>query len=715
MKQLGRIDCAVIPKMKAQYRNDYSSWMRKVESKEYPRGSIPLISLIEEADEETMIMYFTRVRDTLLVEGSLDEARRVHRDGDKRWRVVTLKGELIEKFGTMSGGKASNYLEDRKHRGSHTDESEIRNLQQRRQATESKLNSMQHSWTDKVRAADRAKEQVRRGEIAIENLKAKVIQLTNEIKQFEATLTALAQETQQASSKAQLSDLAKKSKLLDELKAKEEEANKKHEKEVAIAKEIESRMANIGGKPKLDLEEKKKTLTAAVKKAKDTVNNADCEAAEKTKKAEIIVNSKLPNTKEELARIQREIEDKESRITALEDRARPLLAEYENMENLLVELKKAAKKSRKAFQDQESAIRADANNLIPVQNQVADLETSLAKVKKVVNDERKAIEMLYDDFKELPEIDIALVESLQETVVNKKDEDGRDSLHIKPEIRVKQEITDLDERVQEECTDVTRPAEPKNNMSYIKGLESIKFPQSFDEVASIPLSEFQLEVHRCEETLSRYLRGGDTLQDLTVLNQFMEKARFTKAIQGEMREKTDRVNALIEHLETLATQRLTTFSRGFNEISIKLKELYQMLTLGGDAELEYRDPSDPFKEGVEFSVRPCGKSWRVIQNLSGGEKTLSSLALIFALHHYKPTPIYFLDEIDAALDPQNVVIIASYVAEEVRGLHTGYRHSFHSTELVALNSWLYPYVINSLSELIDWLASVKFKTVLRLV
>lgn len=47
---------------------------------------------------------------------------------------------------------------------------------------------------------------------------------------------------------------------------------------------------------------------------------------------------------------------------------------------------------------------------------------------------------------------------------------------------------------------------------------------------------------------------------------------------------------------------------------------------------------------------------------AGGEKTLSSLAFIFALHHYKPTPIYFLDEIDAALDPNNVVIIASYVA-----------------------------------------------------
>jgi len=61
------------------------------------------------------------------------------------------------------------------------------------------------------------------------------------------------------------------------------------------------------------------------------------------------------------------------------------------------------------------------------------------------------------------------------------------------------------------------------------------------------------------------------------------------------------------------------------------------------------------------SVRPPKKSWKNISNLSGGEKTLSSLALIFALHHYKPTPLYVMDEIDAALDFKNVSIVANYI------------------------------------------------------
>ena len=74
----------------------------------------------------------------------------------------------------------------------------------------------------------------------------------------------------------------------------------------------------------------------------------------------------------------------------------------------------------------------------------------------------------------------------------------------------------------------------------------------------------------------------------------------------------------------------------------------------------------PFDDGVSFTVRPPKKSWKNIMNLSGGEKTLSSLALVFALHHYKPTPLYVMDEIDAALDIKNVSIIANYIKDRTK-------------------------------------------------
>jgi structural maintenance of chromosome 4 len=95
------------------------------------------------------------------------------------------------------------------------------------------------------------------------------------------------------------------------------------------------------------------------------------------------------------------------------------------------------------------------------------------------------------------------------------------------------------------------------------------------------------------------------------------------------------------------------------------------------------DSLDPFSEGIVFSVRPPKKSWKNISNLSGGEKTLSSLALVFALHHFKPTPLYVMDEIDAALvseqlsfssalhllflqDFKNVSIVANYIKDRTK-------------------------------------------------
>ena len=102
---------------------------------------------------------------------------------------------------------------------------------------------------------------------------------------------------------------------------------------------------------------------------------------------------------------------------------------------------------------------------------------------------------------------------------------------------------------------------------------------------------------------------------------------------------------------------------------------YQMITLGGDAELELVDSLDPFSEGIVFSVRPPKKSWKNISNLSGGEKTLSSLLFItsspllcmfFLLLDVYARRRYILDEIDAALDFRNVSIVAHYIKERTK-------------------------------------------------
>jgi len=154
--------------------------------------------------------------------------------------------------------------------------------------------------------------------------------------------------------------------------------------------------------------------------------------------------------------------------------------------------------------------------------------------------------------------------------------------------------------------------------------------------------------------------------NLLTIEEFRKADTEYKSRLGEFEEANQQREKARSELEALRQKRLEEFMDGYSIISMKLKEMYQMITLGGDAELELVDTLDPFSEGIHFSVRPPKKSWKQITNLSGGEKTLASLSLVFALHHYKPTPLYFMDEIDAALDFRNVSIIANYIKERTK-------------------------------------------------
>ncbi|KAJ2489094.1 Structural maintenance of chromosomes protein 4 [Coemansia sp. RSA 2050] len=180
------------------------------------------------------------------------------------------------------------------------------------------------------------------------------------------------------------------------------------------------------------------------------------------------------------------------------------------------------------------------------------------------------------------------------------------------------------------------------------------------ELSGIDAAELQASIEQAEARLQR------TRPNLSVLPEYARRAAEHAARSAELDAVSARRDEAQRCLDCLRTRRLDEFMAGFSVISYHLKEMYQMITLGGSAELELVDSLDPFSEGIVFSVMPPKKSWKNISNLSGGEKTLSSLALVFALHQYKPTPLYVMDEIDAALDFRNVSIVANYIKERTR-------------------------------------------------
>lgn len=215
----------------------------------------------------------------------------------------------------------------------------------------------------------------------------------------------------------------------------------------------------------------------------------------------------------------------------------------------------------------------------------------------------------------------------------------------------------------EEETELKAVIESTNNNIYLSepcGKNGDLNRYSSKELSSVDTKSLELEIESLEKKVKQMTVNLDIIEDFKGKNEEYKKQLYKLNSISEERDK------IRERLGYIGNKRFTEFMEGFNIISLKLKEMYQMITMGGNAELELVDSLDPFSEGIVFSVMPPKKSWKNISNLSGGEKTLSSLALVFALHHYKPTPLYVMDEIDAALDFRNVSIVANYIKERTQ-------------------------------------------------
>jgi len=119
--------------------------------------------------------------------------------------------------------------------------------------------------------------------------------------------------------------------------------------------------------------------------------------------------------------------------------------------------------------------------------------------------------------------------------------------------------------------------------------------------------------------------------------------------------------------EEILARRTELFRKVFDHVKDNINNVYKELTRsrkypnGGTAYLNLEDPEMPFASGIKYSAMPPGKRYRDIDQLSGGEKTVAALALLFAIHSCNPAPFFVLDEVDAALDSVNVNKVSNYV------------------------------------------------------
>ena len=107
----------------------------------------------------------------------------------------------------------------------------------------------------------------------------------------------------------------------------------------------------------------------------------------------------------------------------------------------------------------------------------------------------------------------------------------------------------------------------------------------------------------------------------------------------------------------------TQFVAEFAKLNSYFSQTFTRLFGGGQAELILSEPAQPLTCDIEVAAQPPGKKLQLLSLLSGGEKALTAIAILFAMLKLKPTPFCILDEIEAALDEANISYFAEYLAE----------------------------------------------------
>ncbi|XP_063772226.1 structural maintenance of chromosomes protein 4 [Pseudophryne corroboree] len=566
-------------------------WEKGTATIQTPEGIPRLFDMVIVKDEQIRPAFYFALRDTLVAD-SLDQATRVAFQKDKRWRVVTLHGQIIEQSGTMTGG-GGKAMKGRMGNAIVVEisEEQLQKMESKLKSDSDKATAIQDCKVDleeqlsKLRQSTRQmKNTFEKYTASLQNLSEQEAHLKTQVKELETNVAAAAPDKNQQK---------QMDKSLETFTKEYEKAAEKAGKVEAEVKRLHKLIVDINNhklkaqQDKLDkINKDVDECVSSITKAQVSIKTAD----RNLKKAE----ESVTRTEKEIVDNDKTIEDLTEQLKNLEEKATAVMTECKEAEGSLTEIQEQHKEllqEMKAVQDKEHALQKDALN---IRLKIEQIDGHIAEHQSKIKYWQK----------EISKITLHNIEGNPEEI-----------LHI---------------LTQEELEAIKNPDQINNQIALLEA-KSHEMKPNLGAIAAYKMKE------------ELYLQRVAELDEIT-----NERDQFRRAF------------------EDLRKQRLNEFMAGFNVITNKLKENYQMLTLGGDAELELVDSLDPFSEGIMFSVRPPKKSWKKIFNLSGGEKTLSSLALVFALHHYKPTPLYFMDEIDAALDFKNVSIVAFYIYEQTK-------------------------------------------------
>jgi len=559
---------------------------------------------------------------------TMEEARKLAFHGSERKRVVAIDGTMFEKSGVMSGG-----LGAIQQKAKRWDTKQVDQLKGRRDKYVSELKDLQVE---------------RRKEVALNDLRTEIGGLEGRLKH-----------TKRDNDTMQNQSLISNSKELEVVAAKLEEVGPDIERYTSLIANREKEIKTIQGKKNVVEDEvfasfceqigvrnirqyEEKQLVAQQEKTKKRLEFQKQQTRLQTQ----LDYEKSRDFKDQLKKIDRTVKKFTEEIQKLKELEKAQLKEIDKDTGNLEKSRLECQALKRDMDEKETEIKEIKKQMT---NHMKD-ETSLQK--KISTKERQLEEKISDRHSLLKQCkmdDIKL--PLKKGSMNDIEASGT-SAH--------DEDMEVD---QASSSQSTRSHHKEDSIVVNYNRLDDKYKDIDDEERKTFLQEVTSNVSKLEGTLSRI-----AAPNMKAINQLDVVQNRLKETSDEF--ETTRRTARKAKMDFEATQkeRYDKFMDAFEHVSQQIDDIYKELSNNASAQafLGTENAEEPYLEGVGYNCVAPGKRFRPMDNLSGGEKTVAALALLFAIHSYQPSPFFVLDEIDAALDNTNINKVANYIRNQTK-------------------------------------------------
>ncbi|KAE8451980.1 hypothetical protein EG329_002144 [Mollisiaceae sp. DMI_Dod_QoI] len=544
-------------------------------------------------------------------------------------KAVTLEGFVIHKAGLMTGGRGP------ENRGS------------KRKFEDHDIDKLR-SQAEKFREDIEALPKVNRRGSAEETLQAELSGLEQRLTYVKGELAAFEQNL--ASKKK---ELAHEQRQLKEMQPKYEEKRAGLERIRETVKEFEEAVAKVQDQVFSGF--CKRLGYADIRAYEAQQGHLEQEYAEKTNAFEV-QKQKL----EHLLKWQTEqYQETDTRLKRAETRVEVLEQEIVQFNEEKTELENAIDLDRAAITELEDEVHRAKEKLAAKNEKVNAARTELQKRTKEIDSRTKAIVALETEAQRSSAGRYALLRrckleqiAIPLTAKSKK----LDSLPVDENVMQ----TDPD------AMDVDEGEEAPQEFMKDYGIE-VSFEELDDDLKNPEHDDVE------EQLLQRITDLSNELEKLNPNMRAIDRldgveARL-KSTEKDFEDARKAAKNAKDDFTDVKEKRFDLFNKAFTHISEQISHVYKDLTrssafpLGGQAYLDIEDSDAPYLSGIKYHAMPPLKRFRDMEHLSGGEKTMAALALLFAVHSYQPSPFFVLDEVDAALDNANVEKIKNYIRE----------------------------------------------------